>query len=163
VKPGDTGSITWTLTNSGDLAGKLTIASTFTFSENTAWEPETSTLTPASPLNNASGADGDLDEYVGVSLSQKIGAAAATYLLGSATQFEPSSALEAALDLVVDEAMAAGETIIYVLSWEIAADVETAGDDGLFGTDDTNEDDVDDNILQSDTVEMDILFTLTQA
>jgi len=151
VKPGDSGSITWTLVNNGDLAGELTITTEFTWDENTAWEPETSTLTPASPLNNASGDDGDLDEYVGVKLTQKIGTAAATYLLGSAASFGPASALEAALDGVIDEAMLAtgadGDTIIYVLSWQVQTDVETTGDDNLFDTDDANEDDVDDNIL----------------
>jgi len=166
VKPGDSGSITWTLVNSGDLPGTLTIAPIFAFSENTAWEPETSTLTPAAPLNNAFGADGDLDEYVGVSLSQKIGTAAATYLLGSAAEFAPASGLEAALDGVDDLAMAAtgtdGDTIVYVLSWEVEADVSTAGVDGKFEDPNVDDVDVDDNILQSDTVEMDITFTLEQ-
>jgi len=157
VKPGDSGSITWTLNNSGDLPGTLTLTSTSTFTEGGANEPETSATVPV----NNNGGNGDLDEYVGVTLTQKIGAAAATYLLGDVTNMVPISGLEAVLNGVVDQAMAASETIIYVISWTIAADVDGAGVDGKFGTaDDVTP--IDDNVLQSDTATIDATFTLEQ-
>ncbi|MDD4876830.1 MAG: TasA family protein [Dehalococcoidales bacterium] len=161
--PGDSGTITWTLENSGSIDGDLTILSTVTFTENGAGSPETKATTPT----NDNGGNGDLDEYIGVTLTQKIGSAAATYLLGDATNKVPISGLEAALDAVTGGASPTmqedgvdGDTIIYVLTWEIAADVEGAGVDVKFGT----ADDVaaDDNVLQSDTVDIDITFTLDQ-
>lgn len=156
LKPGDSGTVTFTCTNTGNLPGTLTLTSTVTFAENGAGEPETSATTPV----NDNGGNGDLDEYVGVWLTQNINSAGATDLLGDTTNKVKISGLEAVLD-AVSEAIGAGGDIVYVLSWEIAADVEGVGTDNKFGT----ADDVaaDDNVLQSDTATLDITFTLTQA
>jgi len=156
LKPGDSGTVTFTCTNTGNLPGTLTIDSTVTFAENGAGEPETSATTPT----NDNGGNGDLDEYVGVTLTENINGAGATYKLGDATNKVEFAGLEAVLDAVVDEAIGAGENIVYVLTWEIASDVKGDGADAKFGT----ADDVaaDDNVLQSDTATIDITFNLEQ-
>jgi len=143
IAPGESGSITWTLNNAGNLDGDLTMASTVAFAENGSNEPET-----------AAGA-GLLDAYMGVRLTRD-----GSYILGSATNYVPFSGLEAVLD-AEDQALAASGTITYVLEWQIAADVMGAGVDGEFGTADDVA--VNDNIIQSDQATIDITFTLTQA
>ena len=156
LKPGDSGTVTFTCTNTGDLPGTLTITSTVTTAENGAGEPETSATVPT---NNAGG-DGDLDEYVGVTLTQNINGAGATYLLGDAINKVQVEGLQAALNGVVDVAIGAGENIVYVLSWEIASDVVGVGVDGKFGTGDDVA--ADDNVIQSDTATINITFDLEQ-
>jgi len=149
LAPGDSGSITWTLENEGSLDGTLTMASGVTFEENGSNEPESAVA------GNNGGGDGDLDEYMGVRLKRD-----GTYILGSATNYVPFSGLETVLD-AESESLTASGTLVYVLEWEIASDVEGAGLDGLFGTiDDVAEDD---NIIQSDKATLDITFTLTQS
>ena len=152
LAPGDSGTITWTLTNDGNLAGALNITSTVTFSDVDANEPETAVTVPH---GNNDGGNGDLDEYMGVRLKRD-----GTYILGSATNYVPFSGLEAVLD-TESQPLAASGTLTYVLEWAIASDVKGAGLDGLFGT----ADDVaaDDNIIQSDKTTVDITFTLNQA
>jgi len=149
LAPGDSGSITWTLNNDGNLGGTLTMASTVTFEENLSNEPESAVA------GNNNGLNGDLDEYMGVRLKR-----GATYILGSATNYVPFSGLEAVLD-AESQSLAASGTLTYVLEWEIATDVKGAGLDGLFGTADDVA--VDDNIIQSDKATVDITFTLTQS
>lgn len=156
LKPGDNGTVTFTLNNTGNLPGTLTITSTATFAENGAGEPETSATTPT----NNNGSNGDLDEYVGVALTQNINGAGATYLLGNATNKVKISGLEAALDAVVDLSVPAGQNVVYVLYWEIAADVKGVGVDLQFGTGDDVA--ADDNVLQSDTATLDLNFNLEQ-
>ena len=149
LAPGDSGSVTWTLENEGSLDGTLTMASDVTFDENGSNEPEDAVA------GNNGGGNGDLDEYMGVRLER-----GATYILGSATNYVPFSELEAVLD-AESESLTASGTLVYVLEWEIASDVEGAGLDSLFGTaDDVAEDD---NIIQSDKATLDITFTLTQS
>jgi len=149
LAPGDSGSVTWTLQNDGSLDGTLTMASDVTFEENGSNEPESAVA------GNNGGGDGDLDEYMGVRLTRD-----GTYILGSAANYVPFSGLETVLD-AESEDLAASGTLVYVLEWEIASDVEGAGLDGLFGTaDDVAEDD---NIIQSDKAILDITFTLTQS
>lgn len=167
LAPGDSGSITWTLTNDGSLDGTLTIASTVTFSDVDANEPENAVTDPHA---NDGGGNGDLDEFVAVNLQRGVGTNASNaesnfaYILGDATNDVPFSELEAALDDAVGQALAAdggNDTIVYKLSWSIASDIEGAGSDGKFGTvDDVT---ADDNIIQSDNATLDITFTLTQA
>lgn len=149
LAPGDSGSITWTLNNNGNLDGTLTMASTVTFEENGSNEPE------AAVGGNNGGGNGDFDEYVGVRVKRD-----ATYILGDASNYVPFSGLEAALD-AESQALAASGTLTYVLEWAIATDVKGAGVDGKFGTGDDVQ--VDDNIIQSDKATVDITFTLTQA
>jgi hypothetical protein len=139
----------------------LVIASTGAFDENDSNEPEDF------PPNNG-GSNGDIDEYVGVRLQQGVGTDQAdaesnfTDILGDATNYVPFSGLEGVLD-AESEAMAGNggnDTIVYKLSWSIASDIKGAGADGKFGTGD--DDDVNENIIQSDTAEVDITFTLDQ-
>lgn len=149
LAPGDSGSITWTLENEGSLDGTLTMASDVTFEENGSNEPEDAVA------GNNGGGNGDLDEYMGVRLKR-----GASYILGDATNYVPFSGLETVLD-AESEALTASGTLVYVLEWAIASDVEGAGADGKFGTaDDVAEDD---NIIQSDKATLDITFTLTQS
>ena len=149
LAPGDSGSITWTLTNNGNLDGALTMASTVTFAENGSNEPE------AAVLGNNNGSNGDLDEYMGVRLKR-----GATYILGDASNYVPFSGLAAVLN-AESQSLAASGTLTYVLEWQIASDVKGAGADGKFGTADDVQ--VDDNIIQSDSATVDITFTLTQS
>jgi predicted ribosomally synthesized peptide with SipW-like signal peptide len=159
--PGESGSITWTLVNNGSLPGTLVIASTDTFLENGSNEPEDF------PPNNGD-SNGDIDAYVGVKLQRGVGTnqtnaeANFTYILADGSNYVPFSGLEAVLD-AQSEAMAGNggnDTIVYKLSWSIASDIKGAGDDGMFGTGDDV--DVNENIIQSDTAEVDITFTLDQ-
>ncbi len=148
LAPGDSGSITWTLENDGNLDGTLTMPSDVTFQENGTNEPEDAVS------GNNGGSDGDLDEYMGVRLQRD-----GTYILGDASNYVPFSGLEAVLD-AESESLAASDTLTYVLEWEIASNVKGAGTDGEFGTvDDVDEDD---NIIQSDKATLDITFTLDQ-
>jgi len=149
LAPGDSGSITWTLDNNGNLDGTLTIASNVTFEENGSNEPESAVS------GNNGGGDGDLDEYMGVRLKRN-----GTYILGDASNYVPFSGLEAVLD-AESRSLTASGTLTYVLEWEIASDVKGAGTDGEFGTGDDTQ--IDDNIIQSDKATLDITFTLDQA
>jgi predicted ribosomally synthesized peptide with SipW-like signal peptide len=149
LAPGDSGSITWTLTNNGNLDGTLTVASTTTFAENGSNEPETAVV------GNNGGGNGDLDEYVGVRVKR-----GATYILGDASNYVPFSGLAAVLN-AESQSLAASGTITYVLEWQIASDVMGVGADGKFDTGDDVQ--VDDNIIQSDSATVDITFTLTQS
>ena len=148
LAPGDSGSITWTLQNDGNLDGTLTMASTVTFEENGSNEPESAVS------GNNGGSNGDIDEYMGVRLKR-----GATYILGDASNYVPFSGLEAVLD-AESQSLTASGTLTYVLEWQIATDVKGAGADGKFGTGDDVL--VDDNIIQSDKSTVDITFTLTQ-
>ena len=149
LAPGDSGSVTWTLTNNGNLDGTLTMASTVTFAENGSNEPETAVA------GNNNGGNGDLDEYMGVRLKR-----GATYILGDASNYVPFSGLAAVLN-AENQSLPASGTLTYVFEWQIASDVKGAGADGKFGTGDDVQ--VDDNIIQSDTVTVDITFMLTQS
>ena len=160
--PGESGSITWTLVNNGSLPGTLVIASTGAFDENDSNEPESAVA------GNNGGGDGDIDEYVGVKLQRGVGTNQAnaeanfTYILADDSNYVPFSGLEGILD-AESEAMAGNggnDTIVYKLSWSIASDIKGAGADGKFGTGDDV--DVNENIIQSDTAEVDITFTLDQ-
>ena len=157
LKPGDSGTITWTLTNTGNLAGTMTITSTVTPAENSSNEPETVAIASNGGTNLG------LGDLFGVKLTRN-----GTYILGTADNYVPLSGLEAVLDAETSKAMAASGTITYVLSWALPTDIMKAGVDGKFGVvppADPPSDDVqvDDNIIQGDSVTIDITFTLTQS
>jgi len=145
--PGESGSITWVLVNNGSLPGTLTLPSTATFSDVSQNEIENAVS------GNNGGGNGDLDEYVGVKLQCGVGTDQAsaeanfTYILGSASNYVPSSGLEAKLDeqSVVMAASGGNDTIVYRLSWNIANPLP-----------------VNENIIQSDNAQIDITFTLNQ-
>ncbi len=145
--PGDTGEITWVLVNSASVPGTLTIASTVGFAENGSNEIE------ALVTGNNGAGDGDLDEYVGVKIQRGVGADQAsasanfTYVLGSSSNYVPMSGLQAALNSESQAMAASGgnNTIVYRLSWSIADPLP-----------------VNNNIIQSDTAQIDITFALNQ-
>ena len=150
------------LADSGSLSGTLAIASTATFGDVSQNEIEN-----AVPGNNGGG-NGDLDEYVGVRLQRGVGAdqanaeASFTYILGSASNYVPLSGLKAILDAqsVAVAASGGNDTVVYKLSWSVGSPLKGAGPDGLFGTGDDTA--VNDNIIQSDSAQIDITFTLNQ-
>ena len=171
LEPGDSGSILWVLYNDSDISGDLTIESTFAFTDGVAAnEPEGDVTDPH--INTA--VTGDLAEFVGVKLQRGAGvdqtAAEAdlvnNYLVGTASYYEEMSQLETALD-GESQVMAAdggSDTIVYKLTFLIETDISDAGTgtNYLFG--DTIEDGTaDDNIIQGDTCNMGIVFTLTQS
>jgi len=156
LAPGDSGSVTFTATGAGNVAGTLTITSTVTTTENGAGEPETSATTPT---NDGLG-DGDLDDFAGVKLTQDLNGAGPTYLLGNASFYAPLALLEAALDGVTSLSLPAGEYAEYEVLWLIDTDIEGDGGDGLF--DSIGDTAADDNVIQSDTATIDITFTLNQ-
>src|SRR3989338_7311077 len=96
--PGESGNITWLLTDTGSIPGTLVISSNLSFSDISQNEVEA-----AVPSNNGSG-NGDLDEYFGVKLERGVGTDQAnaianfTYILGSAGTYAPLSGLQAVLN-----------------------------------------------------------------
>jgi predicted ribosomally synthesized peptide with SipW-like signal peptide len=130
IAPGDNGTITWTLTNNGNLNGTLTMASTVTFAENGSNEPE------AAAIVANGGTDLGLGERVGVKL-QCNGA----YILGNAGTWGSFANLQSTLNAESQSLVAAG-TITYVFTWNIDSSVG--------------------NIIQGDTANIDVTFTLDQ-
>ena len=162
--PGEAGIITWVMVDNGSLGGILVITSTVTdnFSDVSQNEVENAVS------GNNGGGDGDLDEYVGVKLQRGVGTDQAsaetnfTYILGDASNYVPSSGLEAKLDeqSIAMAASGGNDTVVYKFSWSVATPLMGAGADGLFGTGDDTA--VNDNIIQSDSAQIDITFTLNQ-
>jgi predicted ribosomally synthesized peptide with SipW-like signal peptide len=107
VKPGDAGTITWTLTNAGDIAGTLTIVATTYFSQGVDTEPELAL--PAAGL----------DSKIDVVLTRG----------GTTVYIGPMSGLAAAFS-GESNVMAGASSLVYVLSWSIAGTVgnEIQGD-----------------------------------
>jgi predicted ribosomally synthesized peptide with SipW-like signal peptide len=135
LAPSESGSITWTLQNTGSLVGYLDFESVaVTFGPGLEPEPETAVST-----NDASG--GDLDLYLGVKLTRD-----GTYILGDASNYVPASGLAAVLTAEINKSLAVGATTVYVLSWSIPSDIAS----------------VDDNIIQGDTMGIDVTFELGQ-
>jgi predicted ribosomally synthesized peptide with SipW-like signal peptide len=133
VAPGDSGYITWTLTNDGTVDGLLTLVCTDNvFTENGSNEPELAVS------GNNSGLNGDLDEYMTCQLSCD-----GTYITnGGASGYVPFSEVAAALNSQSSLALDAGLSTEYLLEWQIAT---TVG-----------------NIIQSDTANIGVTFSLTQ-
>ncbi len=146
ILPGESGSITWALVNNGSLSGTLIIASTISFAENGSNEVEVTVS------GNDNGGNGDLDQYLGVRLQRGVGTDQGTaegnftYILGDAG-YVASSGLETALDAqnIAMAASGGNDTIVYKLSWDSGSLLSVNG-----------------NIIQSDTAQIDITFTLNQ-
>ena len=158
LAPSDSGTMVFTATGAGSVDGTLTIASTVTTTDGVAaLEPESSATTPT---NNA-GTDGDLDEYMGVWLTQQINAGSVVDILGATAAYAELEDLEAVLD-AVDEDLTAADVVTFTLYWEIYQDVHGSGTNTVF--DDGSGDDVqaDDNVIQGDTATIDMTFTYTQ-
>jgi hypothetical protein len=133
VAPGDSGTITWTLTNVGNVDGDLTFQNvTVTEAENGINEPELES-------GDTTPAVGELGSAVDVTLERSVdgGAFALVHsgtLSGLASAIPPSDLLSAG----------AGHSIVYRLNWSIAG--PTVG-----------------NEIQSDSATLNIAFVLTQS
>jgi predicted ribosomally synthesized peptide with SipW-like signal peptide len=160
LAPGQNGNIEWTLSNTGSLPGTLTVSITGTFTDGVAAvEPESFfNGTNGLPSNNGGG-NGDLDEYVMVTLQKGAGASqsAAEAALASGyinpghnnTDSTPFALGEMAALWNGDSTSmsAAGGSACYVVyrfNWSLS--------------------DTDPNIsiTQGDTAQLDITFTLSQ-
>lgn len=145
IMPDDAGTFEWVLVNHGTIPGVLTISCDCTFSENGVTEPESFI-----PANN-SGGNGDLDEYLMITLQRGVGEdrqsalADMIYILGTSSAAAPAGSLESVLDSeeVLMGASGGNDTIVYFLTWSLPDDVLI-------------------NIVQSDTAEIDITFSLSQ-
>ena len=148
IAPGESGNMTWTLTNNGTLNGTLVISSNVTFALGSSSEIKTAAG------DTGADTDGFLDEYLGVKLQRGLGNTTAnamanlTYLLGSSGSYAAFSGLQATLNSAGASMAASGgnDTIVYVLRWEVGS---------LFGS-------VNQNIIQGDGADIDITFTLNQ-
>jgi predicted ribosomally synthesized peptide with SipW-like signal peptide len=148
VSPGESGRIGWILTNNGSIGGTLTLSSVFTFLENIVTTPES-----AIPANN-SGGNGDMDQYLLVTLQRGIGSdqtdaeASMSYILGSSGGYVAISGLEAVLDAESVTLAAGGgdDTVVYLLNWRLPDAAE--------------EPDI--AIVESDSAQIDITFTFIQ-
>ncbi len=148
IAPGESGSITWVLTDTGTIGGTMAISSNVGFGKGSTTEIKTAAG------DTGADTDGFLDEYLGVKLQRGVGTNQAdamanlTYLLGSSGSYAALSGLQAALNSGGTSMAASGgnDTVVYVLTWEVGS---------LFGS-------VNDNIIQGDTADIDITFTLNQ-
>ena len=131
--PGDNGTITWTLVNTGNVDGNLT------FENVTVNEGENGINEPEAESGDTTPLVGELGSALDITLQRSVdgGALATVYsgtLAGLASYVEPLQLLSAG----------AGHSIVYVLEWSI--DGPSVG-----------------NEIQSDSATMDITFHLTQA
>ncbi len=108
IKPGSSGNITWTLSNTGTVSGNLTISANTTFSEGTDTAPELAL--PAAGL----------DSKIDVVLTRGV----TTVYTGT------MSGLAAALSAENQSMAGGGGSLVYVLNWQILTTVgnEIQGD-----------------------------------
>jgi len=117
IVPGSSGTITWTLTNTGNVAGTLTLVADTTFTEGpAAMEPE---------LTAENGTPVGLDTSIMVWVTR-----GGTDILGTTGTYVAMSGLEAALTDAVGQPLAGGASLVYVLNWEVPTTVgnEIQGD-----------------------------------
>jgi predicted ribosomally synthesized peptide with SipW-like signal peptide len=157
MAPDQYGTIKWVLSNTGSIAGTLTVALSGLFSDGlTAKVPE-SLYDGASGrlLNNASG-HGELDQYVMVALQKGVGSsqvaaeAAMTYMLGPTPV--ALSNMAGVLNGNTTSMTASGGSasyVVYLFSWYLTS--ATLGP--LYNSI---------NITQGDTAQLDLTFTLNQ-
>ncbi len=166
LAPGDSGTITWVLVNSGSINGTLDINSTITFSDVNANEPE---LAVTDPYPSDNGSNGDLDQFVGVKLQRGVGTDQGNaeglfeYIVGNADNYTAFSQLNAVLTAESQAMKASGgnDTIVYKLTIYVETDMTDPGPNHLFG-DGADDGTCDDNIIQSDSAQIDITFALIQ-
>jgi predicted ribosomally synthesized peptide with SipW-like signal peptide len=161
VAPGQNGKITFTLKNTGSLAGHLTIASTGTSDENTIWEPEAT----AGDVTDGAG-NGELGLYMQFSGTKggtaidlnDTDAGGQSFTLAKLVAYLNAESVALAAN---DSAPGGSDEIVYVITWTFPADQVSAGADGYFDTAGDNSD-VDDNLTQSDSIIFSLTFTLSQ-
>ena len=145
IAPGQSGTIRWVLSSMAGSGGTLAVSCAAVFTEGG---------TPAEPESlisgNNNGGNGDLDRKLKVTLKKGVGADDSITLeyAGSSTPWD-ISILAAALN-AQSTAMSGGggasDTVVYELYWEL----------------DKSKSDAEINVVQSDTAELDITFTLNQ-
>ena len=117
VKPGSSGIITWTLNNTGNVPGTLTLVAINTFNEN---PPENAPEHAADPTDSI-GLGQDLMVWVTRN---------GTDILGSTGTYVAMSGLQTALNLEISKTKTIGTPMVYVLHWQVptSAGNEIQGD-----------------------------------
>jgi predicted ribosomally synthesized peptide with SipW-like signal peptide len=165
AKPGDTGTVTFTLTNTGSLAGILTVVSTGTSDENTIWEPEAVAGDVSDGVGN--GEMGLAVQFSGTNAGTPIDLNGITDGGQIFTLAKLVTYLNAQ-SVALTKAGGATPSVVYVITWNIPGGIEGSGSDiigaGPDGYFDTTGDNtlVDDNVIQSDILNLGLIFTLTQ-
>ena len=145
LAPGDSGTITWSLTNTGSVDGLLTLTSAMTFTGESINEPEC--IDEGGSWDGScsvSDPSGDLGAEMKVWLSVvDPDNPSGRDVYGSSGSYAALSGLKTAIDGETSLDMDSGEEYVYKLSWKIPTTV--------------------DNIIQSDKAALDITFALTQS
>jgi predicted ribosomally synthesized peptide with SipW-like signal peptide len=136
VVPGSSGTITWTLSNTGNVPGKLTLVSATTFNDTATNAPKTAALA-ALAISDPVGTPWDLNTKMMVWVTRD-----GTDILGSTGTYVAMSGLQTALNLEISKTITIGTPMVYVLHWQVPT---SAG-----------------NEIQGDTAQLDITFTLNQ-
>jgi predicted ribosomally synthesized peptide with SipW-like signal peptide len=122
VKPGSSGTITWTLSNTGNVPGKLTLVAVNTFNEN--------------PPENAPEHLADPTDAIGLGQELMVWVTRdGTDILGSTGTYVAMSGLQAALNLEASKTITIGTPMVYVLNWQVptSAGNEIQGDSASLG------------------------------
>jgi len=141
IAPSDTGTIEWTVKNIGSLHGYLTVTATQESGTGDTPEPEEVAITENDDT------DKNLDEYLKITLTQKIGEAEPVTLANGVLLKNLQTTLSSSEDAKDQKLEKAGaenskDTCVYTLSWELPA-----------GTG---------NIVQGDTSTLTLTFQLNQ-
>jgi spore coat-associated protein N len=119
VVPGSSGTITWTLNNTGNVPGTLTLVAATTFDQGGA--PNA----PEAAAETALGGVKGLDTGIVVWVTRN-----GTDILGASAGYVAMSGLADALNLETDKAVTIGTSFVYVLNWKVPITVgnEIQGD-----------------------------------
>jgi len=119
VKPGSSGTITWTLNNTGNVPGRLTLVAATTFGQGGA--PNA----PEAAAETALGGVKGLDTGVQVWVTRD-----GTDILGLTGAYVDMSGLQAALNLEINQTVTIGTPMVYVLNWQVPVGIgnEIQGD-----------------------------------
>jgi len=119
VVPGSSGTITWTLNNTGNVPGTLTLVAATTFGQGGA--PNA----PEAAAETALGGVKGLDTGITIWVTRD-----GTDILGSTGTYVAMSGLQAALNLELNKTITIGTPMVYVLHWQVPTTVgnEIQGD-----------------------------------
>jgi len=119
VVPGSSGTITWTLNNTGNVPGTLTLVSATTFGQGGA--PNA----PEAAAETALGGVKGLDTGITIWVTRD-----GTDILGSTGTYVAMSGLQAALNLELNKTITIGTPMVYILNWQVPTSVgnEIQGD-----------------------------------
>ena len=138
VKPGSSGTIIWTLTNGGNVAGTLTMAATTSFTENPS--PNAPQIAAWAGSAGHVGLSEDLLIWVTRTVDSTT-----TNVLGASGGYVSMGPTTAGLATALSnetQSLVTGHPWVYVLNWKV---LDTTG-----------------NEIQGDKAQLDINFTLTQ-